>query len=423
MANSVAENTRQEARLLRRELLDADDHKIRRILAITDNVSDPAVNRTLLDPLRQRLALLQPVRPLRFNRLLFTPLDPLIVPGREWKPGEPTLPRTALTIIAKAVRLGLGGECGFIDNIIAGFNDDASLAFTVGGEMLWPRAAEILAGAPLPADWEETGLRPETWPNLAKAIAVVLSRATQLRRLARDADAGSLEVDGTTVNEILRCGEEDPPEAYAMVVRLIMVQAPHAIPLLRQIAALGRNAAEKIAMRLAIEHAMDRVVNEMDESVEFANEIGGVGLVDATAGARRMATLLREVEVDTNAVIQRSRLTTIREKLDAACRSRFAHGVKEGLVAPLSQALEPLDAACQAGLETCARDLRRLEIVARQLSGPASYDQELQRASEVVRVAAESGMLTPMRQLRLIEILLGPEAAEIMYWRDKDPVD
>jgi len=192
---------------------------------------------------------------------------------------------------------------------------------------------------------------------------------------------------------------------------------------LRQIAALGRNPAEKNVMRLAIERAMDRIVNEMEESTEFTNEIGGAGLADATAGARRMATLLREVELGTDVVVRRSRLTAIREKLAVACQSRFTNGVNEGLATPLTEALEPLDGAGQTGLENCARELRRLEIVARQLSGSASYDQELQRASVVVGDAAASGMLTPTRHLRLIEILLGPEAAEIMYWQGKEPVE
>jgi hypothetical protein len=66
-------------RSLRAKLHNADDQKITRIISVVDAVSDPKVNQTLLEPFRERLAILKPVRPVRFSRMLFTPLNPLIV--------------------------------------------------------------------------------------------------------------------------------------------------------------------------------------------------------------------------------------------------------------------------------------------------------------------------------------------------------
>ena len=410
-----------EERALRKDMLDAGDSKIMRILALVDDVADPTAIQTLLDPLRPRLALLRPTRPLRLSRLLFMPLDPLIVPARDWKAGEPAVPRTALTSVFKAVRAGLGSETSFIDKIMVSLKSDAPRALALAGETLWPRAAEILAVASEPEDWSETGLRPGVWPDLAKSIAAVLRRASQLRRLARDAEIGVVETDTDSVNDILRHNEDEPPVAYAMIVRLILLQAPHATPLLRQIVSSNRNPADKIMMRQAIDREMDRAVTEMENSAEFANEIGRAGLDDATAEIRRMTTLLREVELDTSAVIRRSRLQSIREKLGQACQMRFANGMKDGLVTPLTAALGPVDSAGQNGLESCARDLRRMEIVARKVSDSGSYEQQMKHASDTVRAAAASGTLTLVRQLRLIEILFGPEAAELMYWEGKAP--
>src|ERR1700677_1689403 len=158
---------------LRPVLLQADDRKIRRVLAVVDNVSDPAVNKALLDPLRPRLASLKPVRPLRFARLLFIPIDPLTVPARAWRSGDPTVPRTALAVIAATVRTGLGELASVIDKIIAGRKVDAIQAVTEAGNALWPRAAEILVAAPIPAEWTETGLPHSAYKPLAASIAAV----------------------------------------------------------------------------------------------------------------------------------------------------------------------------------------------------------------------------------------------------------
>jgi hypothetical protein len=297
------------------------------------------------------------------------------------------------------------------------------LALTRAGEALWPRAAEILADAPLPAGWPETGLRPETWPHLAQSIAAVLRRASQLRRLARDQELGAVELDEDQVNVILRHTAGEPPEACAMIVHLILVRAPHAAQLLRRIVSSNRSPAEKIVLRQAIDRAMERMLSGMEVPAAFTHDIGGAGLAGATAQLRQMTTLLREIEQDTSAGIPRSRLRAIRETLDDACRTRFTSGIRDGLVAPLSGHSPPVDGAGQTGLEDCARDLRGLAAVAREVGDSASYDGQLRQASEAVREAAAAGTLTPVRQMRLVEILLGPEAAAALYWKNKALAD
>ena len=133
--------------------------KIRRILAVVDDVSNPAVNQALLDPVRHRLASLNPARPLRFARLLFIPLDPLMVAPRDWRPNEPTLPRSILAPVAKAVRAGLGhhGDRHRQD-------DRGPQSRCDGGDHARPgrRCGRVppkfSPSAPPPDDWPETGL-------------------------------------------------------------------------------------------------------------------------------------------------------------------------------------------------------------------------------------------------------------------------
>ena len=110
----------------------------------------------------------------------------------------------------------------------------------------------------------------------------------------------------------------------------------------------------------------------------------------------------------------RPRIKAIRDSLDEACQSRFADGLNDGLLAPMAAAQGPVNAAAQIRLEDCARDLRTLETAARKLGSGVNYDRMLEQAAEAVRSASDSGTLSHIRQIRLLEILAGPEAAEAM---------
>jgi hypothetical protein len=396
-------------------LLQADDHKIRRVLAVVDGVADPAISQALLDTLRPRLATLRPVRPLRLTRLLFVPLDPLTVPMRGWHPSDPTVPRPVLAPIAKIVRAGLGDLTPVIDRIIAGHKADAGQAITQAGELLWPRAAAILATAPPPEDLADTGLPLSAYKLLAASIAAVLRRAPQLRSIALDGVLGSLATDDAAASDILANITNEPEIACAMIARLILVQSPHAMPLLGSIAKAGRTSDENDRLRAAVDSAVAIVLAHMERDTGFVHEIGHGPLAGAATEVRRVLTLLHEIEADKSFSRQWPRLKTIRQKLDEVCRTRFARGVGESLVAPLAAASDPVDGPAQTALESSARDLRKLEMTARNVGNPASYDALLRTASQTVAAAADAGTLTPMRKFRLIEILAGSEAAGALY--------
>lgn len=415
MGDEPTKQKQRDMRVLQPDLLAADDHKIRRVLAVVDSAADPAINRALLEPLRPRLAALRPIRQLRLNRLLFIPLDPLAVPLRGWRPGDPTVPRTALVPIAKIVRSALGELGPVIDGIIAGHCGDAALAITQAGELLWPRAADILAAALRPADWTDSGLPPATYEPLAASIAAVLRRAPQLRCLALDEEQGGLATDAAAVAEILGNIVTEPPLACAMIARLILVQSPHALPVLSRIAGAGRTLDEKDALRAAMDNAVAAVLTHMERDNGLVHEICHGPLAEAGSALRRVLALLREIEADQSFADQWPRLGAIRLRLDHACRTRFARGVHDGLVAPLAAASGPVNGPAQNAFESLARELRKLEIMARKAGDAAGYDALLRTASDAVLTAADAGTLTPMRTFRLIEILAGSDAAEALY--------
>jgi hypothetical protein len=397
---------------LRHELREAGDDKITRVIAMLDQITDPKVNQALFDPLRARLAVLRPARPLRFSRLLFIPLDPLIVPPLDWNPGDASIPRTALVSMAGVVRTGLGSGAGFVDGTIAGHTTESAQVITVAGEALWPRAAEILASARAPSDWAETGLRSSCFPALAEVIAAVLHRAVALHGLSRNSEVGVVQADDQVIGEILSGIGSVHPEGCAMILRLILLQAPQAVPLVRRFIAAMPDPGEQIKLKKAAVLGTERLLSRMEGVTGFQEEIGRGPLDRVGAELRRITLLLQEIERDPAASRHLPRLEALRKKLDLACRERFSEELNDGLVSSLDRASAPLDGLEQMALEARARELRVLETTARGVGGGASYDRLLLLASESVTAA---DVLTQIGKCRLVEILCGPEAAEVLY--------
>jgi hypothetical protein len=415
MTKPVLGAAQPEVRALRQDLSLADDQKIKRVIAMLDDVADPKMNQALLDPLRVRLASLNLERPLRFTRLLFLPLDPVIVAPRDWQPDEPSVPRTALAPLAQLVRKGLGAEAIFIDKTIAGRKTDAVQAIALAGEALWPRAAEVLAAAAPPEDWAESGLPAKVFQPLTRAIAAVLRRGPQLRWLARDGEVGVFESAEQAVADILKDIGTEPPEGCALIARVILLQSPHAAPLLRRFVASGADQAAKKMVRQAIDQGTEQMLSDMEDDAGLSEEVSRGPLANVGAMVRRITTFLHEIEEDSGASIDRPRLHAIRKKLDRACRERFSDGLNTGLLTPLAGGAGPVDGNGQKLMESCSRELRELETEARKVGGAANYDRLLLEASAAVMEAAAAGTLTPVRKLRLIEILAGPEAAAALY--------
>jgi hypothetical protein len=419
MQNKTLEPGRNAATALSHELRAADDLKIRRITAMLDEVSDATGKQAILDPIRARLGVLKPIRPLRFPRLLFTPIEPLIVAPRAWRAGDITVPRSVLMSLSNVVRAGFGAETSAIDATIAGHKTDATQVVTSAGEALWPRAAEILAASSVPADWSETGLRPALYPALASAIAAVLRRAPQLRCLLLDEALGALETDRRTIEAILRDIAGEPAEGCAMVLELILQQAPRAAAILGACVSSVQNPAERAVLQRAMARGMEQVLGRMEGESGIMDEIARVPLAAVGEDVKRISTFLCSIGDDSGGSVYRPRIKAIRERLDHACRERFAAGIAEGLVQPLAAVSGQMDPAGQAQLETSARELRTLETVARTVGGALSYDHLLLQASKTVQAAAEAGTLTPVRQFRLIEILAGSQAAVTLYRKEK----
>ena len=399
---------------LRQALLYAGEEKLRGIVAILDEAGDPRINATILDPVRPRLALIRPPRPLKFPRVLFIPLDPLIVPARAWREGRPAVPRSVLPCLAQLVHAGLGAVAPRVEALIADRSRDPEAMVDEAGALLWPEAAAVLdrTAAP-PPDWEETGMRPDVFQPLIRAIAAVLRRGPALRALAEDAAASDPGPDAPRVDGLLENMSGEPELGHAMIVRILLKRAPRAADSLWRMVNAAWSAADRATLRKAMANGREEVLTDLETESGFASEIGRISLVAAGMETRRTVALLSVLADDPMSVRDRPRVEAIRKTVNEACRARLASGIEDELAAPLAAAVGEVDAACQIRLETNARAFRHLELAARPIGRSVDYDRLIDQAVTVVRDAVDT--LSLVRQCRLIEILAGSEAAAALY--------
>lgn len=161
-----------------RALSDAKDEQLMRVVAFVDGlgVERGAADR-LLEGVRPRLAAMGLPRPLSFTRLLFMPLDPVIVPSAAWRPGSAQFPRGAIMPLATALHVALGATAAAMDAACDGRSTDDTETINASGAVLWPAAAAAIAVfTRAPEGWEASGHGPDAFPALAALCAAAWRR-------------------------------------------------------------------------------------------------------------------------------------------------------------------------------------------------------------------------------------------------------
>jgi hypothetical protein len=401
----------QALRALTHTLATARDEQIMRVVAMVDGLERRGAADGLIAALRPRLAELHPSRPLRFARLLFLPLDPLIVPAARWRAGSATVPRTALAPLAEAVHAALGADAATIDAAIAGHSLSDKDSVAVTGETLWPRAGAILATAPDLPGWQATGLPAASARGLARGVGAVLLAVVALRGLVAQAEIG-VTLEPEPVQAILAKVATAGNEALAMAVGVLLAWLPEAAALLpRGASVLGPDGTT--LMRLAAGQATEVLLDRLEvkggaEAVLITGSLSETG-----AEVRRITTLLEALD-EAGPAARRRRLAAIRGRLERSCRSRFANGLAAGVAAPLQAAGWRPTAEALAGVEATARGLRQLEGLARRLGGGAFYDTLLRDTAAAVWARPADGTLGVAEKVRLVEILAGSDEADAL---------
>jgi hypothetical protein len=416
MADPQARPAEPTIRTLSQGLADAEDLKMIKAVALVDAMPTRGAADGLIAPLRPRLASLRPQRPLNFARLLFMPLDPLIVPATRWRITDPSIPRTVLMCFAATVRAALGPVVQPVETLISGRTTRHSEVAAQAGAILWPAAAVVLMSVPKPVGWEDTGLNIALFPPLARRLGALLEQTKALDALVAAASAGVAQPGVEPVLGMLSAIAARTPDALPMMVALILGRLPQASSVLgRAASSMGRLGGA--TMRLAGNQASEVLIAQMETPGGMEAMIAGSRLTEAGAAVRRVASLLRALDDESSPTGRRDRLRTIRQRLDTACRASFSKSLTGDLLRPLQTLAQTPGTGPTTHLEAAARGLRELETEARSLGGSATYDEFLREAANEVSAGIS---LSPVRRARLVEILAGTDAAMALLTQGSD---
>ena len=409
---ATPESAGPSLREVRREVAQAADAQILQVVRMIDALPDRGATDAVLDRVRPRLRAMQPARPLRFARLLFMPLDPLIVAPKDWRPGKAFLPRSALMVLARAVRMlieasGQRACLDHVDRLIEGADTSQTAVIRQAGGALWPNAAIALrtigadpAAAVLEActaEWSSEGLlRSELQPTAA-SLAPILTQALALH----DHDHSGAPLSDQALLGMLRHAQAAGARACGMMLSLLTIRVPHAAPSL--LAAAQNLPGLRPLSEAAAETVLDWVEGATSAQPQTICESAIVELIRQTA-------LLDALTALPCSGTRKKRVAEMRAHLVNGCVSRFETSFQERLAAPLKQI--PQDpAARDAALDTLegtARTLRRFEVEARRLGGTPKFDGLVRQAGEAIRQAND---VSDMDRARLLELMAGPDAA------------
>jgi hypothetical protein len=399
-----------EITALTQTIAGAPDPQIMRIVALVDSMMLRGPADLLIEPLRRRLRTLRPPRPLRLARLIFYPLDPLIEPASRWRPGQYTIPRSALMPMTELVSLVKGPAVAAIEAEIDGFTTADIEVISRLGRSLWPEAAAILADAGIPRAWDATELGDESFRSLTNTVAALLAEAATLDIMRSEAATGLLPPPPELLKAMLSRVVGADEAALPMMIALLLDCLPETGELLPALHAGSDAEAIHAAMDQAAELLMRQHVQE--DAIE--RRIAAGTLAEAGAAVGRIAALLKYLDTANGKPRRREWLRSVRQRLEVDCKARFASGLQDELLAPLlCLGVAPRQADIPA-LEAAARGLRVLETEGRVAGSGATYDLLLGRAAEVIKDNAMRDRLTHTDQMRLIEILTGPDAALAM---------
>jgi hypothetical protein len=382
----------RELRRLHHSLANVPDAMLTKVVAVVDALEARGAADDVIAPLRPRLAQLRPPRPLRFARLLFLPLDPLIVPAPEWRQGSPTIPRSALPSLATTVRDAIIDEASSIDTMLRDCLADDDAVAVAAGRILWPMAAGILAQPGPSSDM------------MTARVAMLLGMTERLQALFAEAEIGVT----TRVESLLpmvATAAAQGVDALAMLLALVLARLPEARPLLLDISpSLGLRGDEP--MRTAIDQALAVLVDRLEKRSGIETLVIGSSLGRAAAEVRRILVLLAGLETGG----EDARLKSMGQRLDACCRLRFATALEAEFAAALQAVGDAPGRGALARLEDTARGLHNLESEARQIASRETYDALLRQAAAMV----QAGALSLIDRVRLVEILVGPDEALAM---------
>jgi hypothetical protein len=414
MAALITRSSNPAVREVARSLNGARDEQILQVVAMVDAMPNRGPADQLIAPLRPRLARLRPPRPLRFARLLFLPLDPLIVNAARWRPEQPTIPRTVIPVLATMVEAALGLTGQRVASMINGHTTQDDAVVEAAGGLLWSHASQVLLDAPLPAGWETTGLGVQVHKPLSRRIGALLSQADRLRLMTADAAHGLPPPEASAVQAMLAAAVAHDPSVQPMLIALLLARMPECAPVLLRVATLLGQGSGGL-LRHAGEQAADILLDQLEAPGGAEAQLGGQNLLEAGAAVRRLTSLLSTLDGEALSRDRRERLAEVRQRIKAGCQSLFTERLAVDLLDPLRARVAEPGPGTAWDLETAARGLRALETEAQRAGPDKTYDSLLGQAADLIREVSAQGGLDRVEALRLMEIVAGPDVALALF--------
>jgi len=403
--------TLPKTREVQRDLIAARDEQIARVVAMVDALADRSAADALIAPLRPRLMQLRPPRPMRLTRLLFLPLDPLIVPAPRWRPGDPMVPRTVLAPLADVVKAAGSAVVAQVEASLAGLTCGESQAVTDAGALLWPAAARALTDAAPPRSWSECGLRPAEFAPIARGVAGALESAPAVQRTVAEARQG-LAVRPDILDRVLEAAIKRGPEAWSLTYAMLLARLPDVAPLLQRDAAHTASGSDPTS-RAGADRVAEAILGGLEQH-GAGGPVADAELAAVGAEVRRIAALLEAIDGPGATAQRRRRIQELRHALDASSRTRFQDGMASEFIGPLREQLEAAGPIDVDGLEEAARRLRQIETAGRRIGSAKTYDTLLRSTAQDVMRLDERPGLTLADKIRMVEVLAGSDQALAM---------
>ena len=383
---------------LSNDLRDASDSTILRVTHAIDTLAERGEADRLLDRLRPRLTTLRPPRPRLLARVLFAPLDPVIIAPGEWRQGNASIPRSVIAPVTALVRARLPDLAAIEASLAAGSELDGRL---------WRDAAAILADGPLPMEWSlpafqaTIGIKPQALPPLLAVIRLVFAHAEVLRQEQEPA----WEIVRPFLLEAARSG----PLSWSIVLALLFEKTTGPAALVERVLTLARETGFARQLEASLQSVIGTVVDRLDRAAPD-QALSDEALHEQAERASRLAGF-SALRGDMQAFARR--LTQRRQQMAVQCSAQLASGLSGASLACVPPG--PLDPEAEQEaaerLETRLRSLRRLDLAARPLGDAQGRDQLLAEAAAFYTGNAAPAWLTQADRLRLCEILVGAEAA------------
>lgn len=393
----------------------ATEDGIRRAVAMIDTMKTRGEADALIAPLRGRLARLQPVRPLNLTRLLFLPLNSVIVPVSVWQKQSAGVPRPSLAPLSRALQ----EQWSEVDDINARLSGattaDTAIARELGGKV-WAEAAARLGGMTPPADWQaSSGLRDADFVQVARVVASVLAHGEAVMQLAEDfLDPASLDASLTSICRLAiapgpRPGATPAKSKLTRDPGVLREDATNPLPLATLLAVLMQlapRADRVLAIAETVGRGDARIAGSAHIATEFMleamrREAATAALPIAAAAMQRGAVKLGQLdELMQVRPGPRQRLHEARQSIDATCRHRLDSAIvkvtdRNGL---LHRSQADLEAACD--------DIRQFAEASACISNAAHYRQTL-RQTALWLAQPGNRELDQIDRKRLIEALGG----------------